>query len=112
MNDFTKIKLINSLIDVVEKYYEHKNADQTQEATYLKGFCEGLAHTLMALSYLSKDETTKILKGLGKKRVYEEPKLPQEIPEENEPINQDKVYMPSTQSDDLDVPTFLRKKEP
>ncbi len=99
MNDFTKNKLINSLIDVVEKFYELKNSNQTQDAKHLKGFCEGMAYTLIELQYLSKEEAAKILKGLGKRLELEE-----KVEEEN------LIYQPSKQENDLDIPTFLRKK--
>ena len=96
MEDFTKNKLINSLIDVVEKFYEQKNSDSTQDSKHLKGFCEGMAYTLIELQYLSTEEASKILKGLGKKKILKENK-------------QDEIFTPQNDSDDLDIPTYLRK---
>lgn len=102
MNDFTKIKLINSLIDVVERFYELKNSANKEEAKHLKGFCEGMAYTLMELEYLSQEEVSGILKGLGKKRKSDD-----------EERDETAVFTPqksSIPSDDLDIPTFIRKK--
>ena len=99
MEDFTKNKLINSLIDVVEKFYELKNSNQTQDAKHLKGFCEGMAYTLIELQYLSKEEAAKILKGLGKRLKVQENT-------EDDTL----IYQPPKQGNDLDIPTFLRKK--
>jgi len=100
MNDFTKIKLINSLIDVVERFYELKNSGDMQDAKHLKGFCEGLAFSLIELEYLSQEETSQILKGLGKKRKLAN--------KETEP---EQIYKPSANSEDLDIPTYLRHKK-
>jgi predicted ATP-dependent Lon-type protease len=99
MDDFTKNKLINSLIDVVEKFYELKNNNDTQDAKHLKGFCEGMAYTLIELQYLSQAEASKILKGLGKRMKVEEKADDESL-----------IYQPQQQGDDLDIPTFLRKK--
>ncbi len=106
MNDFTKIKLINSLIDVVTKFYELKNSNTSEDATHLKGFCEGMAYTLIQLDYLSKDEASKILKGLGKKLEIEEACM--EIPPQEEGFSMQKSR--EDRSKNLDIPTFLRKK--
>ena len=96
MNDFTKTKLINSLIDVVEKFYHDK---QTQDVTHLKGFCEGIAYSLIEMGALESQEASKILKGLGKKR-----ELPSLSIEET-------IFTHSAEMDSLDMPTFLRKGE-
>ena len=100
MDDFTKIKLINELIDVVARFYELKNANALKDAAHLKGFCEGMAYTLIAQEYLSQEEAQTILKGLGKKRVFEEKS-------ENEHL----IFQPKTKEDDLDIPTFIRKQK-
>jgi len=102
MNDFTKIKLINSLIDVVARFYELKNGDKKEEAKHLKGFCEGMAYTLIALEYLSQDEVSTILKGLGKKR-----EVASEVVEEQTVFQMKKE---TAALDNLDIPTFIRKK--
>ncbi len=102
MDDFTKIKLINSLIDVVSRFYELKNSNKPDDAQHLKGFCEGMAYTLLELDYLSQEEVTKILKGLGKKREI--------APDEP---SQEEIFTPQKRFDDsnnLDIPTFMRKK--
>ena len=99
MNDFTKIKLINALIDVVARFYELKNADDPSQSKHLKGFCEGMAYTLIELEYLSKEEASKILKGFGKRE-----NIPDVRREEN------LVFKPDSRSDDLDIPTFMRNK--
>ncbi len=101
MDDFTKIKLINSLIDVVARFYELKNSNNAEDAQHLKGFCEGMAYTLLELDYLSQEEVTKILKGLGKKR--------ENAPDEP---SQEEIFTPMKSTDEsknLDIPTFMRK---
>ena len=102
MDDFTKIKLINSLIDVVARFYELKNSANKEDAKHLKGFCEGMAYTLMELEYLSKEEASSILKGLGKKR-----KSADAEPDETAVFTPQENTIPS---DNLDIPTFIRKK--
>ena len=102
MDDFTKIKLINSLIDVVSRFYALKNSNKHNDAKHLKGFCEGMAYTLIELTYLSQEEASKILKGLGKKRETKA----------DEPT-QEEIFTPqntSGESNNLDIPTFIRKK--
>jgi len=102
MNDFTKIKLINSLIDVVARFYELKNSAKKEDAKHLKGFCEGMAYTLIELEYLSQEEVSRILKGLGKKRKIE-----------NEERDETTIFNPqksSKDADNLDIPTFIRKR--
>ena len=99
MNDFTKIKLINALIDVVERFYELKNAEEKTQSPHLKGFCEGMAYTLIELEYLSQEEASKILKGFGKKRT-----LPKTLTEDT------MIFKPDSNTDRLDIPTFIRNK--
>ncbi len=102
MDDFTKIKLINSLIDVVARFYELKNSSKHEDAKHLKGFCEGIAYTLIELEYLSQKEVSHILKGLGKKRKVE-----------NQERDETEIFKPQTtpqSADNLDIPTFIRKK--
>jgi len=102
MDDFTKIKLINSLIDVVARFYELKNKNKQEDAKHLKGFCEGMAYTLIALEYLSQEEVSKILKGLGKKRD-----IASKEPDETVVFQ---VHKESDDTHNLDIPTFIRKK--
>lgn len=104
MNDFTKIKLINELIDVVARFYELKASHELKDAAHLKGFCEGMAYTLIAQEYLTQDEANNILKGLGKKRDYEEP-----IEDETSVFQAQNN--PHDKKDDLDIPTFIRKQK-
>jgi len=99
MNDFTKIKLINSLIDVVERFYTLKNAGDNTQSKHLKGFCEGMSYTLIELEYLSSEDASRILKGFGKKE-----KLPEALTEA------EMIFKPDSHTDDLDIPTFIRKK--
>jgi hypothetical protein len=133
MKDFTKIKLINSLIDVVDRFYELKNEADDEASSHLKGFCEGMAYSMMELGFLDKDETKKIMSGLGKK--ISEDELVQEDKEEivdipkpklqestsdiqleiedlklNEHIHNTPIFTPQRELDDLDLPTYLRKK--
>ncbi len=99
MDDFTKIKLINSLIDVVARFYEKKEEASSREINHLKGFCEGLAFSLIELQALSEEEVSVILKGLGKKREVENS------------LSQEEIYQPKEVADTLDIPTFLRKNK-
>jgi hypothetical protein len=136
MKDFTKIKLINSLIDVVDRFYELKNDGKSEASSHLKGFCEGMAYSLMELGYLDKAQTKKIMSGLGKKLSQsdiEEESEPKEIEqpqdlsqepikedEENQMIVDDKeqpsymhhtqIFTPQIELNDLDLPTYIRKK--
>lgn len=98
MDDFTKIKLINSLIDVVERFYREKSNLAQNAQNHLKGFCEGMAYALIEMEYIDKDEAATILKGLGKK-CQEAPKIDTEV-----------IFKPESHCDDLDIPTFLRNK--
>ncbi|HHD83985.1 MAG TPA: hypothetical protein ENK93_03830 [Campylobacteraceae bacterium] len=107
MDDFTKTKLINNLIDLVGYFYEskHKSADPSQ-VKYLKGFCEGIAHTLVEGGMLEQKEAQKILRGLGKKRTAQplcEPVVSDAM--------RDQFASPDPKiEEDLDVPTIFRKK--
>ncbi len=96
MDNITKIKLINSLIDAVTHFYDLKQKGIVEGQNHLKGFCEGMAYTLVQIDALDKEEAKRILKGLGKhleEVIKEEPK--------KEEIN----------PNDLDIPTYVRKKE-
>ncbi len=69
MNDFTKIKLINNLIDLVDYFYENKRKKgSASQIKYLKGFSEGIAHALVELDVIDATEAKRILKGIGKRR--------------------------------------------
>jgi hypothetical protein len=129
MKDFTKIKLINSLIDVVDRFYELKNGGESEASSHLKGFCEGMAYALMELDYLDETQTKKIMSGLGKKLSESDIKdeiKPKEIDEPQEelsqvPIEEDEkeqssymhhtqIFAPQRELNDLDLPTYIRKK--
>jgi len=140
MDDFTKIKLINGLIDVVERFYQLKDGAQHEDAKHLKGFCEGIAYTLIELKALSQEEVSKILKGMGKHREIptrlevepamhseikkEEPNIVNDVLPLQEPLVRTQTSLLSqvkkeslilennVKSDDLDIPTFLRKNKP
>lgn len=100
MEDFTKIKLINSLIDVVSHFYDLKHKGDSSQIKHLKGFSEGLAFALTKMQIIESDEAKRILQGLGKKR---------EILEEvsKEPLKKDADF----DSNDLEVPTVFRQKK-
>jgi predicted ATP-dependent Lon-type protease len=123
MDDFTKIKLINSLIDVVDRFYQLKEQEDIEESMRLKGFCEGLVFTLIELGALSKDEAQKIMKGLGKKRVFKESINSDKCSSIEPPLKvQADLCDIKTLSihpvgksqakikDELDLPSYLRKK--
>jgi hypothetical protein len=110
MDDFTKTKLINNLIDLVDYFYENKRkSGSASQIKYLKGFCEGIAHTLVELSVITQDEAKKILKGIGKRReILTTP-----------PPNTKKTVIPKTEKEEqtadvvpesLDIPTIFRKQ--
>ncbi len=108
MDDFTKTKLINNLIDLAGYFYEskHKNSDPSQ-VKYLKGFCEGIAHTLVEAGMLEQKEAKKILKGLGKKRTVQplrEPVVSDAMREQFSPKD-------NKGAEDLDIPTIFRKQK-
>jgi hypothetical protein len=102
MNNITKIKLINSLIDAVSHFYDLKQRGQESQH-HLKGFCEGLAYGLVGMKVINKTEAKRILKGLGKR--IEEDKKDKETKVEKEDEKTQKI-----DPDDLDVPTVFRKK--
>ncbi len=127
MNDFTKIKLINNLIDLVDYFYENKRKNgSASQIKYLKGFSEGIAHTLVELDVIDTVEAKRILKGIGKRRdpISEidtelpaetktepvktsaslKPQRIAEVPQENV---QEKSVSVSPES--LDVPTIFRQ---
>ncbi len=100
MDDFTKIKLINSLIDVVNKFYDLKQKADASEIKHLKGFSEGLAFALTKMQIIESDEAKRILQGLGKKRELLEEDL-------KEPLKKEEDFDPN----DLEVPTVFRQKK-
>jgi hypothetical protein len=95
MKDSTKIKLINSLIETVEHFYDQKSKYNSDKAKHLKGFCEGIAYTLVQMGILNSVEATEILKGLGKKRAMIKEEKLKEI----------------TKKENLDIPTIFRKQK-
>ncbi len=109
MENITKIKLINSLIDAVTHFYDLKQKDQTQEQKHLKGFCEGIAYTLVQIEAIDSQEAKRILQGLGKHR--------EEIKSDATPVTEElvleKVIEKKKEDDpnDLEIPTVFRKKE-
>ncbi len=115
MDDFTKTKLINNLIDLVEHFYDLKQQQgSAKKVHYLKGFSEGIAFTLVESKVLNSKEAKTILKGLGKKRELKTPpKAPLktenlfEVPTPKEVTNSSlKEAVPQ---DSLDIPTIFRK---
>jgi len=111
MKNITKIKLINSLIDAVSHFYDLKQKDQTQEQKHLKGFCEGMAYTLVQIDAMDKDEAKRILQGLGKHR--EEPMICDEKIEEKIESKEEEIKPKEENIDpnDLDIPTVFRKEQ-
>ncbi len=126
MNDFTKIKLINNLIDLVDYFYENKRKNgSASQIKYLKGFSEGIAHALVELDVIDAAEAKRILKGIGKRRDpiseidAEPPAEPAETkpgpvktsafpkPQRIEETPQEKSVSVSPES--LDVPTIFRQ---
>jgi len=100
MDNITKIKLINSLIDAVTHFYELKQKGVVDGQNHIKGFCEGMAYTLVEISVIDKDEAKRILKGLGKHREIDEA-----VVETNIETKEKNVDL-----SDLEVPTYMRKK--
>lgn len=98
MDNITKIKLINSLIDAVSHFYDLKQKEQGVDQKHLKGFCEGMAYTLVQIEAIDSDEAKRILQGLGKKI--------EEIKEENESEKKEEIN-----PNDLDIPTVFRKNK-
>jgi len=128
MNDFTKIKLINNLIDLVDYFYENKRKNgSASQIKYLKGFSEGIAHTLVEVGVIDTAEAKRILKGIGKRRdpiseIDTEPLAqaqpepvkktsaspkPQRIAEATRESAKEKSLSVSPES--LDVPTIFRQ---
>ncbi|RUM62950.1 MAG: hypothetical protein DSZ05_09370 [Sulfurospirillum sp.] len=113
MNDFTKIKLINNLIDLVDYFYENKRKNgSASQIKYLKGFSEGIAHTLVEMSVIDSAEAKRILKGIGKRRkpVPETPEsapAPETVSPAPKP---QRVETPPLTSQSLDVPTIFRQQ--
>ena len=97
MNDFTKIKLINSLIDAVNHFYDLKQKEHSGDQKHLKGFCEGMAYCLVEIGMINPDEAKKILQGLGKKK--------------EQPDEKTKTDVEDFDPNDLEVPTIFRKKK-
>ena len=98
MNNTTKIKLINSLIDAVSHFYDLKQKGKGSNQKHLKGFCEGMAYTLVQIDAIDADEAKRILQGLGKHM---------------EEIKDEKVEIKVKEIDpnDLEVPTIFRKNK-
>ncbi len=131
MDDFTKNKLINSLIDVVDRFYELKDEQRIEESMRLKGFCEGISYTLIELGAIDKSEAKKIMSGLGVRReqdknIYkpllkaqldrsnDEMSLSTKVDEEEidlrlKDMHQSFVSLGKRDEIDLDLPTYLRK---
>jgi len=111
MDDFTKIKLINSLIDAVTHFYDLKQKGEEKQY-HLKGFCEGLAYGLVQMKLIESDEAKRILQGLGKKieevKIEAKPKE-EEIKEEKEIIEKKNKKEENIDQNDLDIPTVFRK---
>ncbi len=106
MNDSIKIRLINSLIDAVSHFYEYKQKKDRDNQQHLKGFCEGLAYSLVEQKILSQKEAQKILQGLGKKREVEQQEPKPKIEEKIEKKKEEKLDLKN-----LDIPTIFRKKQ-
>ena len=108
MNNITKIKLINSLIDAVEHFYDLKQKKLGENQKHLKGFCEGMAYTLVQIKAIDSDEAKRILQGLGKHReeiTIKEEKIGQEEKDEIKEIKEE------IDPNDLEIPTVFRKKK-
>ncbi len=94
MQDFTQIKLINNLIDIVSHFYRLAEEEgDSGRIAHLKGFGEGVAFVLVEQGVLSRPEAEEILANRGVKR--EPPSISEKSEEET----------PS-----LDIPTIFRKK--
>lgn len=115
MDDFTKTKLINNLIDLVDYFYQQKQKNGSgAQIKYLKGFCEGIAHTLVELGALKSDEAKRILKGLGKKQEMPTQKSSVSISvpkiSETKDFTKEETKNDTSSAESLDVPTIFRKK--
>ncbi len=104
MKNITKIKLINSLIDAVSHFYDLKQKGQGADQKHIKGFCEGMAYTLVQIDAIDAEEAKRILQGLGKHR--EELKTPDEKVEEKIELKEEKM-----DPNDLEIPTVFRKEQ-
>ena len=109
MDNITKIKLINSLIDAVSHFYDLRQKEQGQEQKHLKGFCEGMAYTLVQIDAIDADEAKRILQGLGKHReetILKEEKIDEKKVEEKVTLKKEEL-----DPNDLEIPTVFRKKK-
>lgn len=104
MDNITKIKLINSLIDAVTHFYDLKQKGDEGNQKHLKGFCEGMAYTLVQIDAIDADEAKRILQGLGKHR--EEITIQEEKIEEKVDVKKEEMDL-----NDLEIPTVFRKKK-
>jgi preprotein translocase subunit SecD len=119
MDNITKTKLINSLIDAVSHFYDLKQKNDNQNQKHIKGFCEGMAYTLVEIKAIKSDEAKRILQGLGKRVEEIEIPEPKEEVLEQEKIKVEKKIVKEVvkikekpeEKDDLEVPTIFRKKE-
>ncbi len=110
MDDFTKTKLINKLIDLVDYFYENKRkSGSASQIKYLKGFCEGIAHTLVELSVITQDEAKRILKGIGKRREISTTP-PQNLKKTAVPKVEKEEPVSDVVPESLDIPTIFRKQ--
>jgi soluble cytochrome b562 len=100
MDNITKIKLINSLIDAVSHFYDLKQKGQDTNQKHLKGFCEGMAYTLVQIDAIDAEEAKRILQGLGKHREVNKEKEEKVQPKEQE-----------LDPNDLEIPTVFRKEK-
>ena len=126
MDNITKTKLINSLIDAVSHFYDLKQKGDNQNQKHIKGFCEGMAYTLVEIKAIKSDEAKRILQGLGKRieevelptvETVEEkavevelkvPEIPKESPIEKIPLE---VQKKEEEKTDLETPTIFRKNK-
>ncbi len=109
MNNITKIKLINSLIDAVTHFYDLKQKGNEGNQKHLKGFCEGMAYTLVQINAIDSVEAKRILQGLGKHRegiVVKEEKIDEEKIVEKVEVKKEEIN-----SNDLEIPTVFRNKK-
>lgn len=119
MDDFTKTKLINNLIDLVDHFYRCKQSSCTHsQVRYLKGFCEGIAHTLVESAVIDREEAKRILKGIGKKRSLPSPQHTAQSSEITSVHEETESKMDHTPANEeitadhmLDIPTIFRKEQ-
>lgn len=118
MDNITKTKLINSLIDAVSHFYDLKQKGDNQNQKHIKGFCEGMAYTLVEIKAIKSDEAKRILQGLGKRIEEQEQELPkvQEPKVEEKVIEKEKVVenipleiQKQEEKNDLETPTIFRQ---